>query len=216
MKQYILGTIFFLLGLSTVLGFQYLRSKQTSKPVITTQESASTPQPTFALLPPAQAISGMITATSGHVEKLSRTDNDYKEATTGARILTGESVATKENSSATATVEGFLNTLMGQNAELVFANLFPTNFVLQQKNGKIDYLAIKPISVRALHVLVEINPGETVINVIDTDMSVTVKKGSVKFALVDNNNNTGVWNLKSGERANIDDTASQVYLVPAK
>ncbi|MCX6792086.1 MAG: hypothetical protein NT149_03555 [Candidatus Gottesmanbacteria bacterium] len=102
---------------------------------------------------------------------------------------------------------------MGPVAELVFANLFPTDFVLQQKTGKIEYLVTQPISVRALHTLVTINSGDTTINIIDTDMSITVKSGSVKFALVDNNNNTNVWDLKAGQRANIDDANSQVYLV---
>jgi hypothetical protein len=60
------------------------------------------------------------------------------------------------------------------------------------------------------------NPGDVTINIIDTDSSVTVKTGSVKFALVDNDNNTNVWNLQSGQRANIDDQTRQVTLVQAR
>jgi hypothetical protein len=47
-------------------------------------------------------------------------------------------------------------------------------------------------------------------------MSVTVKTGSVKLALVDNDNNTKIWNLKSGERANIDDATREVTLIKAR
>ncbi|MCX6794045.1 MAG: hypothetical protein NTY06_02980 [Candidatus Gottesmanbacteria bacterium] len=206
MKNVLLPLLAFLLGFSGVVGYQYIRTKQNT-PVVATPES------TFTLMPPSQAVSGILTVTSGHAEKLSRTDTEYKEASTGAQILLGESVATKENSSATATVSGIVKVSMGPSAELVFANLFPTNFVLQQKSGNIDYLVTKPISVRTLHSLVTIDSGETIITIIDTDISITVKTGSVKFALVDTENNTKVWNLKAGQRANIDDKARKVYLV---
>jgi len=215
MKTVFLVLSAFLIGFVGVVGYQYLRSKQTA-PAVTTPASQSMPEPTFALVPPSQAVSGILTVTSGHAEKLSRTDSEYKEASTGAQILLGESVATKANSSATVAVNGIVAAAMGSNAELVFANLFPNNFVLQQKAGKIDYLVTKPISVRALHTLVTMNPGETSINIIDTDISITVITGSVRFALVDADNNTKVWNLKAGQRANVDDQAREVFLVTAR
>ncbi|HHT9138984.1 MAG TPA: hypothetical protein ACFYEK_17285 [Candidatus Wunengus sp. YC60] len=210
----------FILGFTAVAGYQYVHAKTNT--VIEQPQSkadqpmAETPQPTFALVPPSGAVSGTLTVTSGHILKYSRNDVEYKEASTGAQILIGESIATNENSTAVADVTGIVKASMGQVSELVFANLFPTNFVLQQKIGKIDYQVTKPISVRALNVLVTIPSGESVINIIDTDISITVKTGSVKFALVDTDNNTGVWNLKVGERANIDSAASQVYLVQAR
>lgn len=214
MKNILLPLLAFVIGFMAVAGYQYLRTKQSPAPIATSPvDSQPTPLPTFALEPPSQALSGILTVTSGHAQKYSRNDTEYKEASTGAQILIGESVATKDNSTATAEVSGFVKASLGPTSELVFANLFPTDFVLQQKIGKIDYLVTKPISVRARDVLINLNPGEIIVNIIDTDMSISVKTGSVKFALVDNNNNTGVWNLKAGERANIDDAIDQVYLV---
>lgn len=207
-----------------VLGYQYVKTKQYTQ-IVTPQQKISssvtgTPQPTFALTLPSEAVSGTLTVVQGHAEKFSRNDTEYKEASTGAQILIGESVATKENSTATASVSGIVSATMQSNAELVFANLFPSDFVLQQKSGKIDYVVTQPISIRALHTLVTINSGlpaqagEAVINIVNTDMSITVKTGSVKFALVDSNNDTHVWTLKAGKRANIDDSYRQVYLQP--
>lgn len=217
MKNVLLPLFAFVLGLSAVLGYQYLKTKQAITPVVVTPTiDQPTPEPTFALIPPSEAVSGTLTVLSGHAEKFSRGETEYKEASTGAQILLGESVATKANSSAVTEVSGIVKANMGPTAELVFANLFPTNFVLQQKNGKVDYIVTKPISVRALHVLATINPGVTTVNIIDTDLSITVKTGSVKFALVDTDNNTRVWNLKTGERANIDDTARTVSLIKAR
>jgi hypothetical protein len=219
-KTYIFTFLAFLLGLGGVLGYQYLRTRQTDAPIVAKQKTEITPQPTFALVPPSEAMSGILTVLSGHAEKFSRGDMEYKEASTGAQILIGESVATKENSTATASVNGIVSINMSPSAELVFANLFPSNFVLQQKAGKIDYLVTKPISIRALHSLVTLysglpaQAGETIIYIVDTDMSITVKTGSVKFALVDSNNDTHVWTLNAGQRANIDDAYRQVYLQP--
>jgi hypothetical protein len=171
------------------------------------------PAPTFALVPPSQALSGTLTVLSGHAQKYSRNDTQYREASTGAQILIGESIATKDNSTATASVSGVVRVTMQQNAELIFANLFLSDFVLQQTTGKIEYTVEKPMSVRARDVLISMNPGDIIINIIDTDMSITVKTGSVKFALVHSDNTTEVWSLKAGERATIDDAADQVYLV---
>jgi hypothetical protein len=214
-KNILLVLLAFLLGFGGVMGYYYLRTKQATS-IITPAASQPTPEPTFALVPPSEAVSGILTVEKGHVEKLSRQDTEYKETSTGAQILIGESVATKENSTAAATVSGIVNVSMGPTSELVFANLFPTNFVLQQKNGRIEYIVGKQISLRALHSLITINPGDVIITIIDTDMSITVKTGSVKFALVDANNTTNVWNLKAGARANIDDANRDVYLVQAR
>lgn len=204
----------FLIGLCSVLGYQYLRTKQVqSPPVVSPEVVQPTPEPTFALEPPSQALTGTLTVTSGHAQKYSRNDTQYREASSGAQILIGESVATKDNSTAVTDVNGVVKATLGSTAELIFANLFPANTVLQQKNGKIDYVVTQPISVRALDVLINLNPGETVVNIIDTDMSITVKTGPVKFALVDNDNNTNVYTLTKGQRANIDDAADQVYLI---
>jgi len=64
--------------------------------------------------------------------------------------------------------------------------------------------------------LVSLSPGDTTINIIDTDMSITVKSGAVTFAIVDTDNNTNLYTLKGGERANIDDAARKVYLLQGR
>ncbi len=212
MKNFSIILIAFFLGFGGILTYRYIKTpKQPTQTTIDT--SQPTPAPTFALVPPSQTIAGTLATTTGHVEKLSRNVDGYHEASSGAQILLGESLATKEKSAASATITNTVNITMGENAELVFANLFPTDLVLQQKAGKIEYQVTKPMSLRVLHTLISIDSGDITVNVIDTDMSITVKTGEAKFALVDNENNTNVWTLKAGQRANIDDEASTVFLV---
>lgn len=215
MKKYIIAFIFFALGFAPLLVLNYFQTaKPAPKPRVAVKITPiNTRSPTFALVPPIQSISGVITSVNGHLQKMSRGDTEFKEASAGAVILDGEAVATAEFSTAEASVSGLLNVQMEPLSEVVFANMLPDNLLLQQKNGKVTYHVTKPISIRALHSLIEIPSGEAVINIIDSDMSITVKSGSVKFALVDSGNNTNVWNLKAGERANIDDAKREVFLV---
>jgi len=216
-KNFLLTTLFFAIGVIAVWGFQYIRHTNNSytPTSMTSQSPAVSPTP-FILTPPSQSVSGTLTILHNKVTQLTRTNDSYQDATPGGQILTGESVATDENGIAVATVSGIVTATLNQNAELAFANLFPTDMVLEQKSGKIQYDVTDsgyPMSVRALHTLVSINSGTAIINVIDSDMSITVKTGSLKFALVDNDNNTHVWNLTAGHRANIDDPTRSVYFV---
>lgn len=133
-KTYLLAALAFFVGMIAVLGLRYLQIKTVSAPQATSPQI--TPQPTFALVPPSQAVSGVLTVIAGHTEKFSRNTDAYAEASTGAQILTGESLATKDKSSAAASVSGIVTATLQENAELVFANLFPTDMVLQQKTEK--------------------------------------------------------------------------------
>ena len=216
MKNILLPLIAFILGFGGVLGYQYVHAQTTNEDITSPIGVQTTPEAPLTLMPPSEAVSGTLTMVNGKVDKLSRMETEYKEASGGAQILLGESIATKENSGATTEVAGIVSANLGESSELVFANLYPENMVLQQKNGKILYKIIKQLSVRALHTLVTMEPGEVTVTIIDTDVSITVKTGSVKFALVDTDDNTHVWDLKSGERANIDDKAREVSLIKAR
>ena len=219
MKNFFFVLAAFLFGFIAVIGYQYYQARQlklVATPDPVPARDQSDPEPTFALVPPSQAINGILTIIKGKADMITRTDSEYKEASSGAQILLGESVATKEDASAIAEFSGIVTVSMGPVSELVFANLFPENIVLQQKNGKIVYVVRKPISVRALHSLVTMNPGTVTVNIIDTDVSVTVTSGSVKLAIVDTDNTTRIYDLKTKERANIDDAAREVFLVKAR
>lgn len=216
MKNTVIAILCFLVGAATVFGYRYMLAKRTAPLPAASKLPSPTPEPTFALVPPSQSVSGILTISKGKAQKWGRNDDGYKEASTGAQILTGESVVTEDLSAATATVSGIVTIIFGQDAELSFANLYPTNMTLQQKSGKITYEVIDtqyPVSVRALHTLVSMNTGKTTINVVDTDMSIIVTAGSAKFAFVDSDNITHVWELTAGQRANIDDAARKVYFV---
>lgn len=199
--------LFFIVGFITVLVGRSMQIQNI--PAFSPQTS------TFSLTPPAQALSGTLTITKGKAEKLSRTAPAYEEASTGAKILIGESVTTKEHSAAAVTIPNIVTTIFGSTSELVFANLFAENMLLLQKTGQITYDVApeKQLGIRALHALISITSGSTTINIIGTDTSVSINTGSAKVALVDTDNNTRVWNLKEGQWISINDTTRNVVLV---
>lgn len=206
MKHIRFYILFFIVGLTTLLVARSIQVYYT--PGFTPQTS------TFSLTPPTQALSGILTITKGKAELLSRTAPAYEEASTGAQILIGESVATKENSTATVSVPHIVTTVLGSKSELVFANLFAGNMLLVQKAGTItfDVATDKQLSVRVLHALISISSGSTTINIIDTDLSVSINTGSAKVALVDADNDTRVWYLKKGQWMSLNDTTREVRL----
>jgi hypothetical protein len=210
----------FLAGVGSVLGYRYVQTiNHAPAKLVTVNSSQPTPEPTFSLQPPAQAVSGSLTVLRGHTEVFAREADAYAEASTGATILVGESVATKENASAAIEIPNILKTTLEQKAEVAFANLYASNMVLQQKSGTVTYAHLggsSPIAIRALRALVSLRSGEAVINIFDTDVSVTVKTGTVKLALVDLQNNTHVWDLAEGDRARIDDEKRSVSVSKAR
>lgn len=137
------------------------------------------------------------------------------ESTPGAQILLGESVATKEHSSAAITLSDNITATLEENSELVFANLFPENTVLQQKAGKILYTVESPhpVSIRALHTLIAASSSAFLVHMDESALAVTSQKGVVKIALVDNNNDTHVWELGDGEKAVVDDISRSVRII---
>lgn len=213
MKNVVIWFFAFALGFIGVGLYGYIRTSSVANPVISKTTSVPIPAPTYALNPPSEALSGMIVTETGTVKKLSRNEADYTEASAGAQILLGESIATDADSTTVASVSGMVTAYVDASSELVFANMFPSNFVLQQKNGRVTYDVYQPIAVRALHSLISLNSGTYMIHIIDTDMSVTAISGSAKLAIVDTDNNTHVYDIGEGERLNIDDANRLVYRV---
>jgi hypothetical protein len=206
MKRILLFVGAFFLGFVIILSVSYIRAQQTKMPFEKTPLQKNTfLEPTLALEPPANALNGYLTIIKGKVDKLSRSDSEYKEAVNGSKVLIGESVATKDAASAFIAIEGYVDTRLSANSEVSYANLFPENTVLLQKMGEVEYTIIRPISVRVLHTLVSMQQGMETIEMNGSTVSVKVTSGSAKIALVDLDNTTKVYELSAGKKATIND-----------
>ncbi len=174
-----------------------------------------TPTRMFALAPPSQSLSGTLIHQTGSVLHKTREAEDYVNATPSATILVGESIATGDDGTAVIDIPNLSRVTMGNNAEISFVNIFKDNSVYIQKTGKIQYemLSQYPIAIRALHALIEGSQSTVSINIIDTDMAVIAQKGEIKLAIVDTDNNTHVYTIPEGKRANVDDVTRTVAII---
>jgi len=192
------GTIF--LGLIGILLFRYIQIR--SVPSFTPQPS------TFTLQPPAQAITATLSQSTGVVEQFTRQADDYQEATPGGIIHHGESIATKRGA-ATITLANLGIVSLRDDAEISFVNLIPDSLMFLHTAGVIDYKT--HASIRALHALVEL-AGDATISVDAPIVKILVTSGTAKIALVDNENNTNVWNFVQSQSAIVnDETRTIVY-----
>jgi hypothetical protein len=219
MKDAIFLVLAFFLGFGSFFGYKYIKTPKNTMPPASTIQVSITPEPTFALIPPSQAVSGILTITKGKADIFTRTADTYGEATSGGIILTGESIATKEKSLATVEIANLLSVRMDETSEVSFANLYQDDMVLLQKSGTVLYKMTggnKPISIRVLHNLVALESGEMTISLDGTDVVVSVSSGTAKLAQVDNDNTTHVWDIQEKQRAVIDDKALQVRILKAR
>ena len=169
----------------------------------------------FTLNPPAQSLRGILVEKIGSVHHKTRDANAFVDATPSATILVGESIATGEDGIASVQIPNLCTIKFEKNSEISFVNLFTENSVFQQKSGNIHYEIVskKSLAVRALHTLIQSEDSTFSVNIIDTDIAVIAEKGIVKIAIVDTDNNTHVYTIAEGKRANIDDAARTVAIV---
>jgi len=198
--------IWLVIGLVTIMGLRYVQASQT-KPEFQPHPS------TFELNPPQQAVIATLVQTTGKVEKLSRNDGEFYEASPGASIYQGEAVATQARSNAMIDVGGLINITLEGFSEVSFANLLPDGLLLHQKSGRATYIitgSVQPVSVRVPGAVAEISTGEITVRIADPDVYIIVKSGSVKIAAVDSENFTRVTTLLAGESAVIDGATNRV------
>lgn len=201
MNAYLIGFIAFLIGFFGIIISQYQNLKATS---LDKSNDSAVVYPTIALSPPVQAKDGFLTILSGAVQKISLGESSYADVASGVKVYHGEAVATKANATAFIAFQGYADARLSQNSEIVFANTLPSDFVMQQKMGTIEYTVIRPVSVRVLKALVSLEPGLVTIALDDSKTTVTPLKGIVKIALIDNENNTQVYEVSPGQKATID------------
>lgn len=205
---YLVLSLLFLAGLAGALGLRILQSRMAAPPPFSPQETG------FTLTPPSESLTATLTSAVGSVEKQPRDKDEFEKASEGDRILQGESVATREKSTATIQFPDFAEIALDANSVLGFISLIPESFLLNQPSGSVTYEVLweKPISVRSLHALLELQPGESQVSVVGREITVEVFSGKAKLALVDLENETNLFTLQEGQKAVINDAERSVVI----
>lgn len=197
---------FFLAGVAVVVGIRIARTRTAQPPTFTPSRS------TFSLAPPSEALSGTLTSTIGSVEKQPRDKEDFEQVSEGEVVLQGEALRTAAGSSATLLFSDISEISLGPHAQVGLISLLPESFLIHQTSGTVTYEIIGDISfsVRSLHTLIQLQPGEGQMKVEGKLITLEIFSGGAKLALVDLENQTRVWSIEEGQKATINDAEGSV------
>ncbi len=199
----------FLIGMGSVLVWRVLIVKRREAPQFSAQQSS------FSLQPPLEALSGELIAVAGKVEKQSREADEFVDVDEQKQIIDGEKLRTEEKSEAEIDFSGFARLRLGPNTEINLTSLLASSFVVNQKQGTANYKLLQdenPLSVRILHLLLNLNSGEAEVTIENKEITIEQLSGKSKFSLVDTDNKTHVWELEQGQKALINDAQRRVEI----
>ncbi len=209
MKKLLLFLIFLFIGI--VLGSSYYvwKSNQTNNNIVRVKK-----EPRFSINnAPKNSEKGTIQSMIGTIKWESRIATQASQITKPVPIQQGEAVITGEDASAVIYYQSGLTISLTPNAHLSFVQMLPTNFVLNQLKGTIEYQKDNsiPLAIRSLHLLTQISDGDVLIAVdpATASVSITVTQGSVKLAFNDSQKISNVINLNTGDQYLFDDEKRQ-------
>jgi hypothetical protein len=206
-KRCLVFLLLLIVGATGVIIFRLWQVKNVAHTVFTPQQSL------FVLKPPTDALKGKILLSNGDTKIKPRDKEEFNKINVGEEVLQGERIATGEKSKTVVEFPDLVSINLGSDTEIGFNNLIPANFLLSQSSGLVTYELLRddaPISVRSLHTLVSINSGNCAITTNQETVTIKVLTGSATVALVDLENKTGVWELKEGQEALVDDIQRRV------
>jgi len=171
-------------------------------------------EPRFSIeTAPKNSIKGIIQSMTGTIKWESRIATETAQITQPVTIQQGEELSSEKDGSATVVFQKGLLIYLSSNSHISFVQLLPSNFVLNQLKGAIEYQKDNsiPLAVRSLHLLIQIENGDMQI-IIDEktgDINIAVKKGSVKIAFNDLQNESNVISLEKGDKYIFNDQERQ-------
>jgi len=200
--------VFLFAGCALVLGYHYWSSDfsgEITKPSITTKFSLANA--------PSESLRGEIASMSGTVEWLSRTAANPIQVKNGQQIMQGEEVTTGKNGWVVITIQNDAALQLLADTDLRVVQLLPQNFVFVQDKGSIEYQNTQsvPVSIRSFDLVSILNNGtvDYVVDQKEQTITASVKKGSMRSAYEDSQNNSQVMTAQAGQTVQFDETTRE-------
>ena len=214
MKNFIIFTLYFLLGFFLIFSFKkvsrILNSQQLKTPIAQSLFSLDTA--------PSESLKGTIVSLLGEVDWQSRIATEPAKINKPMQIQQGEKIVTKEKSQAAVTFSDIININIYPKTEINFIQTLPRDILIEQTSGKSEYekLNNNSISIRSLGLLTKINQGKIIVTINETRpyVSVDVKDGSVTIGYNDLNFATQVLEVKSQKRIIFQTDTKEISLIP--
>lgn len=169
------------------------------------QTPTSQPVSSFSLdNPPKDSLLGNIATMSGIIDWQSRVATQTAKLTDlRTQIVQGEMLQTGIGSSINVQFPTCCSLYMYPQTQLNFIQTLPANVVIQQTSGITEYVVTNsiPVAIRSLDLLTNINSGDILFSVSNTQPIITVfvKKGSMQASYNDLNYNSTVIPVYAGQ-----------------
>ncbi len=213
MKKLLIFLIFLFIGI--VLGsISYVwKSNQPNNNIVRVKK-----EPQFSIeKAPKNSETGTIQSMSGTIKWESRIATEASQITKLVPIQQGEELMSGEDGNAVVRFQSGLIISLTPNSHISFVQILPTNFVVNQLKGTIEYQKDNfiPLAIRSLHLLTQMSDGDVSITVDPktASINITVKQGSVKIAFNDLQNISNVISLNKGDQYLFDDEKRQGNVV---
>jgi hypothetical protein len=193
MRRLFIGIFFVFLSVGATIGYRYLSIKY---------EAPFIPNPSATTLqPPRKAMTATLTQSTGVVKHWVRGTKEATTATPSGTIVQGESILTEDG---TALIS--LSTLgaitLDEHTQIDLINVTPDMFVVSQPAGTASYTTIsQPLSIRVAGTLVQLVGDATISH--DPTLTISTHRGSVKLAILSDENITNVWDIQEGQTARV-------------
>jgi len=205
-------TFGFLIGIIIILGY-FLTTNLTNKTNETnrsnesnkTNESNLSNSSNFLIEnPPSKSLIGKMTELLGDISFESRVATMPASIKEPVDVHQGEIIKIGEKGSVTVSFDNELTLKLSDLTDLTFSQTLPSNIVLNQKDGQVNYVktGVTPVSIRLLQSLLNIENGEVVVG-IDTEtheVIINIKKGGATIGFNDIDNVSTIVSLHEGKK----------------
>lgn len=198
----LIGSI--LAGIALMFLVSNLTAPKSEKPLVNPASSSPLSQTKFSIEnAPTSSLKVQVSTMSGKILYESRVATEPAEVKTLTQVQQGETLVTDQTGTLKAQIPGQLNINLSPKTELEFSQTLPSNIVLTQNKGQVEYFrsGSDPVSVRSNDLLIQMDGTSLVIIVNDAESRITVEatKGSAKVGYNDPNQISTVKSLSEGD-----------------
>jgi len=209
MKKILLFLLFFGIGILGVMGYKLVK-KSPGKPIENILQTVT--KPVFSVKDaPSEAVKGTILQMTGEVRWESREATEAAQITSPVIVQQGERIQTGENGNLSIEFPKASLISISPKTQIDFIQTLPINFVVDIASGSASFkkLTDYPVSMRALHLLVDQKSGEVSVGVDEENgvVNVNIISGAIMVAFNDVNLVSQVVGFEAPQRISFNDSS---------
>jgi hypothetical protein len=166
-----------------------------------------------AEIPPSNSLKGSVTSLTGNILWQSRIATEAAKIANLTKVQQGEQIKTESDGIVKIEFKDQAKLSVSAKSQLNIVQTIPANFVFAQTEGTVEYERSGeiPLSVRAMHLLIDQDLGDVIVSVNkdDSTVAVNVQKGKVTIAFNDIDLKSNVITVVEGKKYIFDDVSRE-------